>query len=76
MRSCKEVRAAVKGLLAHDDIDVEVKNKDGLTPLALANALEYEEIAALISPPIEAEKKMSVRPQNKLATVWGAIKAR
>ena len=64
----------VKALLAHEDIDVEVKDNDGLTSLELANALEYEEIAALISPPIEAKKKMSVRPQNKLATLWGALK--
>ena len=67
--------SAVKALLAHEGIDVEVKNKDGLTPLALANQLEYQEIADLISPPIEPEP-MRVRPQNKLATVWGALKVR
>ena len=68
--------SGVKALLAHKDIDVEVKDKNGVTALQLANQLKYKELAALIPPPIEAEKKMSVRPQNKLATVWGAIKAR
>ena len=68
--------SGVKALLAHKDIDVEVKDKNGVTALQLANQLKYKELADLISPPIEAEKKMSVRPQNKLATVWGAIKAR
>ena len=66
-------RVGVEKLLAHKGIDVEVKDKDGLTPLALANQLNYQELADLISPPIEPK---SVRPQNKLATVWGAIKAR
>ena len=67
--------SGLKALLAHEGINVEVKNKDGLTPLDLAHQLEYQEIADLISPPIEPEP-MRVRPQNKLATVWGAIKAR
>ena len=66
-------RVAVEKLLAHKDIDVAVKDKDGLTPLDLANQLNYQELADLISPPIEPK---SVRPQNKLATVWGALKAR
>ena len=64
---------AVERLLADKDIDVAVKDKDGLTPLALANQLKYQELADLISPPIEPK---SVRPKNKLATVWGALKAR
>ena len=68
-------RVGVEKLLAHDNIDIEVKDKDGLTPLDLANQLEYQELADLISPPIEPEP-MPVRPQNKLATVWGALKAR
>ena len=44
----------------------------------LANELKYEELADLISPPppIKEAEQMSVRPTNKLATVWGAIKAR
>ena len=67
--------SAVKALLAHEEIDVAVKDKDGLTPLDLANQLNYQELADLISPPIEP-KSMRVRPKNKLATVWGAIKAR
>ena len=68
----------VKALLAHKDIDVEVKDKNGVTPLQLANALNYKEIANLISPPppVKEAEQMSVRPTNKLATVWGAIKAR
>ena len=66
-------RYAVEKLLAHEGIDVEVKDKDGLTPLALANQLKYQELADRISPPIEPSL---VRPQNKLATVWGAIKAK
>ena len=67
----------VKALLAHKDIDVEVKDKNGVTPLQLANALNYKEIANLISPPppVKEAEQMSVRPTNKLATVWGAIKA-
>ena len=66
----------VKALLAHKDIDVEVKDKNGVTPLQLANALNYKELANLISPPppVKEAEQMSVRPTNKLATVWGAIK--
>ena len=68
----------VKALLAHKDIDVEVKDGQGRTPLALANELNYKELADLISPPppIKEAEQMSVRPTNKLATVWGALKAR
>ena len=68
----------VKALLAHKDIDVEVKDKNGVTPLQLANALNYKELANLISPPpsVKEAEQMSVRPTNKLATVWGALKAR
>ena len=71
-------RGAVKALLAHKDIDVEVKDGQGRTPLALANELNYKELADLISPlpPIKEAEQMSVRPTNKLATVWGALKAR
>ena len=66
----------VKALLAHKDIDVEVKDKNGVTPLQLATELNYKEIANLISPPspVKEAEQMSVRPTNKLATVWGAIK--
>ena len=66
----------VKALLTHEDIDTEVKDKDGVTPLQLANALNYKELANLISPPplVKEAEQMSVRPTNKLATVWGAIK--
>ena len=68
----------VKALLAHKDIDVEVKDGQGRTPLALANELNYKELADLISPPppIKEAEQMSVRPTNKLATVWGALKAK
>ena len=66
----------VKALLGHKDIDTEVKDKDGVTPLQLANELNYKELANLISPPppVKEAEQMSVRPTNKLATVWGAIK--
>ena len=66
---------AVRALLAHKDIDVEVKDGQGRTPLALANELNYTELANLISPPVE-EEKLSVRLGNSLATVWGALKVR
>ena len=67
----------VKALLAHKDIDVEVKDGQGRTPLALANELNYKELADLISPPVEVEKeaeKLSVEGKGKLATVWGRLK--
>ena len=66
---------AVEWLLGREDIDVEVKDKDGMTALALANELNYKEIANLISPPVE-EEKLSVRLGNSLATLWGALKVR
>ena len=68
---------AVKVLLGHKDIDIEVKDKDGVTPLQLANTLNYKELADLISPPVEVEKeaeKLSVEGKGKLATVWGRLK--
>ena len=67
----------VKALLAHKDIDVEVKDKNGVTPLQLANALNYKELANLISPSVEVEKeeeKLPVEGKGKLTTVWGRLK--
>ena len=68
----------VKALLTHEDIDIEVKDGQGRTALELATELNYKEIANLISPPppIKEAEQMSVRPTNKLATVWGALKAK
>ena len=68
--------SAVKVLLAHKGIDIEVKDEKGRTALALANALKYEELANLISPPppVKEEKKMSVKPKGKLTTIWGRLK--
>ena len=34
---------AVEWLLGREDIDIEVKDKDGMTALALANQLGYKE---------------------------------
>ena len=67
---------AVERLLAHKDIDIEVEDEKGRTALALANELEYEELANLISPPppVKEEKKMSVKPKGKLTTIWGRLK--
>ena len=66
----------VEVLLGHAGIDIEVKDEKGRTPLQLANALKYEELANLISPPppVKAEKKMSVKPKGKLTTTWGRLK--
>ena len=66
----------VEVLLGHKGIDVEVKDGQGRTALELATELNYKEIANLISPPspVKEAEQMSVRPTNKLATVWGAIK--
>ena len=57
---------AVKALLAHEGIDIEVKDGKGRTALQLASELEYKEIV----------QSLAVNPKGKLATLWGAIKAR
>ena len=57
---------AVKALLAHEGIDTEVEDGQGRTALELASELEYKEIV----------QSLAVNPKGKLATLWGAIKAR
>lgn len=67
---------AVQALLAHKSIDAKVKDKDGTTPLQLANALEHEEIAELIADHIKAKKALPVEAKGKKITTWGEIKAK
>ena len=54
----------VEVLLGHKDIDTEVKDSQGRTPLQLASELEYKEIV----------QSLAVNPKGKLATLWGRLK--
>ena len=59
-------------LLARRGLKVKVKDKDGMTPLALADAFGHAEIAALIREHIILP--VAFRGEN-VATTWGRIKA-
>ncbi len=61
----------VTELLARSDIKPFLKNKEGLTPLQLAEKLELPRIVWLIAAHPLA---LSVTAKDKLSTVWGSIK--
>lgn len=59
-------------LLTYDEIWISPRNKDGKTPLDLAREFgEKKMIALLLKHP---NRRLSVAPQGKLATMWGNLK--
>ncbi len=61
----------VAKLIEHKGIKPFLKNKDGHTPLDLANELKRERIAALIAA---HPKAMSVNAKGKKPVTWGELK--
>ena len=61
----------VKVLMQRDDLKPFLKNKDGQTPLQLARARGFNEIAALIAA---HPKALAVAPKGKQIQTWGELK--
>lgn len=59
-------------LLTHDEIWVSPRNKDGKIPLDLAREFGEKQIIALLLK--HPNRRLSVAPQGKLATMWGRLK--
>ena len=71
----------VRALLARHGINIDIKDKNGKTPLQVARELGFDELVQLLSPEPDKEPEeeevvdiRAVSAKRNLTTLWGALK--